>query len=470
MFFRPIPFKTTAGGGCRTPFYAMALALLVMAPLAAAEAQSAATEWAVSGGGENSDIGFAVATDSTGNAVLAGRIADMATLAGAAPAPLGDLDAAIAKFNPDGQLVWARRPGGAGRDSARGVAIDGSGNTLVTGFFRGTSTFGEATVDSAGHRDVFVAKYNPAGAPMWFRRAGGPLIDEGRGIAADGNGNVFVTGGFEGQATFADSLTVTAKKGSHAFVAKYDAGGTPLWVRQAGGGRHTWGNAVATDSAGNVLVSGAFARIAAFNGTVLKSAGDLDIFIAKYDPDGNLLWATTAGGRGRDMAYSVTTDAADNVLVAGRFSRIAEFDDVELKSIGDDDAFIAKFTPDGTLAWAVSLGGRGNDAARSVAADNNGNALLTGSFRGKMTIGDMTLTSAGDSDVFVAVFAPDGTLLSARALGGADADSGFGIAADGRGGAYVTGAFTATATFDGSRLSSTGSDDLFISRLRYNDQ
>ncbi len=470
MFFRPIPFKTFALKGCCIHFCAMGLALLVTTAPPAARAQATAAEWAISGGGESSDIGFAIAADTAGNAVLAGRVTDVVTLAGAAPAPLGDLDAAIAKFGPDGQLVWVRRPGGTDRDSAKSIAMDGNGNTLVTGFFRGTGIFGETAKDSAGHRDVFIAKYNPAGAPMWFRRAGGPLIDEGRGIAADGSGNVFVTGGFEGQATFADSLTVAAEKGSHAFVAKYDAGGTPLWVRQAGGDRHTWGNAVATDSAGNVLVSGAFARIAAFNGTVLKSAGDLDIFIAKYDPDGNLLWATTAGGRGRDMAYSVATDAADNVLVAGRFNRIAEFGDVELKSIGDDDAFIAKFASDGTLAWAVSLGGRGDDAARGVATDNDGNALLTGSFRGKMAIGDMTLTSAGDSDVFVAVFAPDGMLLSARALGGADADSGFGITADGRGGAYVTGSFTATATFDGSLMSSTGSDDLFISRLRYNDQ
>lgn len=467
MFFRPIPYKTSAGRVSRACFCAVGFALLAMAPPSAVEAQTAAAVWAISGGGDNSDIGFAVAADSAGNAVLVGRVADVATLAGAAPAPLGDLDAAIAKFSPDGQLVWARRPGGSGRDSARGVAIDGNGNALVTGFFHGTGTFGEATADSAGHRDVFVAKYDPSGALMWLRRAGGPLIDEGRGIAADGNGNVFVTGGFEGEAAFADSLTVSARKGSHAFVAKYDADGTPLWVRQAGGDKHTWGNAVAADSAGNVLISGAFARKARFNGTALKSAGNLDIFIAKYDPDGNLLWAKSAGGPNRDMAYSVTADAADNVLVVGKFHGTANFDAVKLNSVGNKDAFIAKYAPDGTLAWAVSLGGRRDDDARGLATDNSGNTLLTGSFRGKMSVGDMTLTSAGDNDIFVAVLNPDGAPLSAQSVGGSDTDNGFGIAADGRGGAYVTGSFTATATFDGPVLHSTGSEDLFISRLRY---
>ena len=467
MFFRSIPFKTSAGRGGLAWFRAVSLALLATAPLSVVEAQTAAEVWVISGGGANSDIGFAVAADSAGNAVLVGRVADVAALAGAALAPLGDLDAAVAKFNSDGQLAWVRRPGGIDRDSAQGVAVDGNGNTLVTGFFRGTGSFGDATVDSAGHRDVFVAKYNPAGAPIWFRRAGGPLIDEGRGIATDSGGNVFVTGGFQGEATFADNLTVAAEKGSHAFIAKYDAGGTPLWVRQAGGDRHTWGNATTTDKAGNVLISGAFARNARFDDTALRSAGDLDIFVAKYDPNGKLLWAKAAGGRGRDMAYSVTTDAADNVLVAGRFSRIARFDDVELKSVGEDDAFVAKFAPDGTLAWTVSFGGRGDDAARGVATDSNGNALLTGSFRGKMTVGGMTLTSAGDHDIFVAVVNPSGTLLSAQAVGGPDTDIGFGIAAAGSGGAYVTGSFTATATFDGIVLHSTGTEDLFVSRLRY---
>ncbi|MHA1600106.1 MAG: SBBP repeat-containing protein [Alphaproteobacteria bacterium] len=412
-------------------------------------------------------MAFAIATDTAGNVVLGGRFADWVTLAGATPVPAGDLDAAIAKFNPDGQLVWVRRPGGNGRDSAQGIAIDTEGNAIVTGFFRGTGTFGESIVDSAGHRDVFVAKYDQIGTLVWVQRAGGPFIDEGRDVATDNSGNIFVTGGFEGQAAFAENLTITAEKGSHAFVVKYDTAGTPLWIRQAGGDGRTWGNAIATDSAGNVLIAGAFTRIAKFSGTKLKSAGNLDIFIAKYDPGGNLLWAKTVGGRGRDIAYSVTTDAANNVLVAGRFSRVADFDEDQLKSVGDNDAFVAKYTPDGTLAWVVPFGGNGNDAAHGVTTDDDDNVLLTGSFRGQMSIGNMTLTSAGRRDIFVAAFNPGGTLLSAQAAGGPGSDSGFAIVADGRGGAYVTGSLSATAAFGESILRSTGSDDLFITRMSY---
>lgn len=469
----PRPSETSPRSRDRGLFRAIILALFALALLSAIGAQSTAAVWAtavvwaVSGGGENSDMGFAVASDLAGNAVLVGRIADVAALAGSQPDPAGDLDAVIAKFDRDGQLVWARRPGGPGRDSAQDVAIDPDGNALVTGFFRDTGDFGGTSSTSAGHRDVFVAKYDPAGALVWLRRAGGPRIDEGRGVAADGNGNVLVTGGFEGQASFAEDVSVTAEKGSHAFVAKYDSDGAPLWIRQAGGETYTWGNSVATDSAGNVLVGGAFLENATFDDTTLRSAGKLDIFIAKYDPDGNLMWAQSAGGAGRDIAYSVATDKADNVLVAGTFSRTANFNGVQLETAGGKDAFVAKFTPDGILAWAISIGGRGSDLARGIASDASGNVLLTGSFQGTLTVGKATFTGAGDSDIFVAVFDPEGTLLSAHAAGGTDRDSGFGIATDSRGSAYVTGSFAATAAVDDTLLRSAGTDDLFIVKLSY---
>ncbi len=455
--------------GCRghARIRAVVLTLLVVIPLSAAWARSADVRWVVSGGGSDSDIGFAVAADAAGNAVVAGRVAGQAALAGAAPAPAGDLDAAVAGFDPDGRLLWLRRPGGVGRDTARDVAIDANGNALVTGFFRDTGTFGGATADSAGHRDMFVAKYDPAGQLVWLRRAGGPLIDEGRGVAADGTGNVFVTGGFEGQAGFADDLTVTADDGGQAFVAKYDSGGTPLWVRQVGGNKRAWGNTVATDSAGNVVIGGAFAEKATVGDATLASAGDLDIFLAKYDPDGNPIWARSGGGPNRDMAYSVTVDLADNVLVAGKFHRMANFDAVQLNSVGGKDAFLAKYAPDGTLVWAVSIGSRGDDAAHGVTTDDSGNVLLTGTFRDRMTVGGTTLTAAGGDDIFVAVFGANGTPLWARSFGGPDDDNGFGIAADGRGGAYVTGSFTKSADFGGLPLRSAGSEDLFIANVTY---
>lgn len=443
------------------------LFMLFAVPLPAADAQTHAVEWAMSGGGPNSDIGFAIATDPSGDTVLVGRMADVATLAGQTSPPKGDLDAAIAKFGTDGKLKWLRRPGGTERDSAQSIALDATGNVLVTGFFRGIGKFAPLESNSAGHRDVFVAKYDPTGTLIWIRRAGGLLIDEGRGISADPDDNILVTGGFEGEASFAQDMSITAKGDGDAFIAKYDPNGTLLWVRQAGGQEHTWGNAVVADSVGNVLVSGAFSETATFDGTTLTSSNDLGAFVAKYSPEGELLWAKAGDGSGRDIAYAVSVDAKDNALIAGNFSRTIQFDGTRLESMGGRDAFVVKYQADGTLAWAQSFGGPENDAARAIASDGRGRILITGSFQREIKIGEKALTSAGDQDVFIAELGADGNPMWARSVGGVEADNGFGIATDGHGGAYVTGSFASTAAFNGFALSSAGSDDLFIMKLQY---
>jgi hypothetical protein len=450
---------------------AMVLATLVAAsPPAPLRAEPSTVLWAISGGGANSDMGFAIAADPDGNALLVGRMTDAAALAGAEPPVAGDLDAAIAKFGPEGELLWVRRPGGPGRDSAQGIASDSQGNVLVTGFFCETGDFDGKSTASAGHRDIFVAKYDPAGSLLWLRRAGGPLIDEGRAIATDSAGNIFVTGSFEGEVTFSDdsdSTVLTAEGEGDAFLAKYDPDGTLLWVRQGGGEDHTWANSVAVDSAGNALITGSFGGKAAFGDTMLLGEGGLGVFVAKYGPDGALQWARAASGSGRDVGHAVAADRSDNVVVTGSFSRSITFGATALNSDDRNDAFIAKYTPAGAVAWARAIGGGGEDAVRAIVGDGRGNLLVTGSFRGEIELGSTRLTSAGNRDIFVAALDPEGTAFWARSAGGTDTDNGFGIASDGQGGFYITGSFADTAVFNGVALTSAGSDDLFIVRMAY---
>jgi hypothetical protein len=233
-------------------------------------------------------------------------------------------------------------------------------------------------------------------------------------------------------------------------------------------------------------VTGRFAGTATFgagddNQTMLTTAGGLDVFVAKYAHDGTLLWATSAGGSSVDEVAGIATDPRGNSYVTGRFEGTATFGAGEdnrtvLNSAGSFDVFVAKYAPDGTLLWATTAGGSDFDQGLGIATDPRGNSYVTGLFAGTATFGagddnQTVLTSAGGSDVFVAKYAPDGTLLWATTAGGSSVDEGYGIATDPRGNSYVTGWFRGTATFGAGEdyqtvLTTAGSFDVFVAKYR----
>lgn len=180
-------------------------------------------------------------------------------------------------------FLWVAQAGGADWDFGRDIATDDAGNSIVTGYFRDTATFGDTTLASTGDYALFVTKYDEAGDFLWAVAAGADGTDDvsGEGVATDLWGNIIVTGQFEGTAIFEDT-TLTSAGGGDIFIAKYDGDGNFLWVVQAGGTDYEAGISVATDDSGNVIVTGEFwSTEPTFGGTTLINAGECDIFIAK---------------------------------------------------------------------------------------------------------------------------------------------------------------------------------------------
>src|SRR5687767_2168500 len=157
-------------------------------------------------------------------------------------AALPDLSA---QTSPD--LLWARRAGGLDSDTGYAVATDPSGNIYVAGAFYATNDFGPVKLVSAGLSDIFVAKYDADGNFLWARRAGGTSYDEARGVAVDGAGNACITGFFQLTANFAPTNLVSTGQ-SDVFVAKYDPAGNLQWARRAGGNDFEESHAIALDS------------------------------------------------------------------------------------------------------------------------------------------------------------------------------------------------------------------------------
>jgi hypothetical protein len=183
-------------------------------------------------GGTSGNYGFGIAVDVNGNSYVTGVLTGTATFDGTNLTTTGSSDVFVAKYGTDGTLAWAKKAGGdagAINGSSRGIAIDGSGNSYVTGYFNDTTTFGGTNLNSRGGSDIFVAKYDSAGTLAWAKQEGGANNDYGDGIAVDGTGNIYVTGDFSGSATFGGT-TLTSTSSSDVFVAKYISGGgeTPI--------------------------------------------------------------------------------------------------------------------------------------------------------------------------------------------------------------------------------------------------
>jgi len=256
------------------------------------------------------------------------------------------------------------------------------GSVVITGDFTGTATFGpgepgEATLTSGGMSDIFVARYNSNGTLAWARKAGGANADNGYGITALSDGSAIITGGFFGTATFGeggDETPVTAVGQTDIFIARYDINGTLAWVKSAGSTGPDFGLDLTALSDDSIAATGYFEADATFgsgeaNETLLKNYGSFDVFLAKYNPDGTIAWAQRTGNTATDYGYGVAALQDGAILVTGFFSGSTAF------GAGEDGETVLNAT--GSLDAFVARYGE-IPPPPNIYVSNSGNDLNTG--------------------------------------------------------------------------------------------
>jgi len=453
--------------------------------------------WARTWGGSDNDKGYGVAVDGSGNVYVTGYFQNTVDLDPGSGVDThtsnGDWDVFLSKFDSSGVFEWARTWGGSDQfDCGISVVADVSGNVYVTGRFRGSVDFDpESGVDnhtSNGVEDVFLSKFDSTGAFKWARTWGAGSGDSGHGVAVDGSGNVYVTGGFSGTVDFDPGSGVdnhTLNGGDDVFLSKFDPSGAFEWARTWGGGCGDLGLGVAIDGLSYVYVTGLFGGTVDFDpGSGVDnhtSNGYDDVFLSKFDSSGEFKWARTWGGSDEyngDKGHGVAVDGSGNVYVTGCFEGTVDFDpgsgvDTHTSN-GDWDVFLSKFDSSGVFEWARTWGGSGYDRGDDVAVDGSGNVYVTGWFRGTVDFdpgsGVDKHTSNGYYDVFLSKFDSSGAFKWACTWGGSDWwDEGCGVAVDGSDNVYVTGYFCGTVDFDpGTSVdnhTSNGHEDAFLSKF-----
>src|SRR5438093_282408 len=298
------------------------------------------TPWARGFGGAASDVGYGVAVDSGGNVVIIGTASGTVSFGGG-PITANGYTIVVAKFSPAGEHLWSRGFGDSFSNSGNGVAVDPSGNIAVTGAFSGPADFGGGTLFSSGV-DVFLAKLSPTGGHVWSRHFGAALaVHAGNGVACDGSGNVLVTGSFENSIDLGGGWTRSFAR-KDMFVAKYSPAGAYLWSKLAGGFYDDAGKAVAVDPIGKVVVTGTFQAAVNFGTGSLISAGRSDIFVARYSADGVPLATQRFGGADSDAGNGVAVDRSGRPVVTGSYRLGLDFGGTVLGGAGMDDIFLAR--------------------------------------------------------------------------------------------------------------------------------
>lgn len=285
--------------------------------------------WLNRGIGDSSVKGNAIAKDSYGNIYVAGSFSSAVVNFGSISLnnytttgnPFQDIY--VVKYNNSGVLLWAKSYGGNDYDVCSGIACDNVGNVILCGYFASDSiAFGNQMIQNEGIVDVFILKLNESGNEIWAIGAGSNSNDYSYSVAVDFDNNVYLSGSFDYGTISFGPITLPQNSADELFLVKFDSNGNVLWAKSAGGGGAAFINSMATDSQNNIIVAGDFGSYAITFGsvTIINSGfSSQDGFIVKYDTNGNVIWGKNGNCSGEDYLYGVATDLNDNIYFTGCF-------------------------------------------------------------------------------------------------------------------------------------------------------
>lgn len=379
--------------------------------------------WAKNMGGLNHANGFSIAVDHNENVYSTGiYMGDSDFDPGVGVHNLfgyGVADMYVQKLDANGDFVWAHGFY-SGVNYGRTIILDENANIYLTGTYIGLTDFdpgpGTVNLDLYGAHDVFVQKLDTDGNLEWVKGFGGTSSEEGYDLVRDDDGNIYVSGRFEGTVDFdpgVNTYNIDAIGSADIFTVKLDSLGEFEWAKTAGGTTYDFSTALTVDGNSDVYTVGRFEGTVDFDPGVgefnLTSNGTTDGFIQKLDSDGNFIWAIQIGGTNWDIVNSIDIDESDNLYIIGSYSGVVDFDpstNVEaLTANGTGDVFILKLNASGEFIWVEGIGGTGSDNGMSITVDDSRNICISGSFENTVDcdlgVSDVNIISNGYDDIFV---------------------------------------------------------------------
>lgn len=426
---------------------------------------------------------FDLATDNTGNTYITGAF-NSPTLAFGSNVltNTGGADLFLTKYDNTGNVLWTRSAVGnsSSFEESWAVAVDENNNVVITGVFSGTNlTFGGTTLSCPNNgKNIFIVKYDSQGNLMWAKSVDFTSTIWMTDITTDNNGNIFITGQYSSATngiTFG-SITLNAPSNGNPFVAKYDPNGNVVWAKAATSTSGNWSEGIAVDGSGNVFITGGYISSSSdpfsFGGITLPNTnGTRNIFTMKFNSNGNAIWAkngvpATTNTYG-DNGFGIDVDQNGNVAVIGSMkSNSITFGTIPVTNSNTNntpDIVIIKYDGNGNTLWAKQAGGLGYDEGQKLAFDKDGNIYVTGYFESKpASFENITITKANNytPSFFVSKYDSNGNVMWVKYSDKTNAHNGnqktSGVDLDACGNVFVAASADNNAVFDNITLSTGG--------------
>ena len=461
--------------------------LLLMLAVCAFAQEQYAYDWVKRVGSGSNDSVKALHVDSNGNIYSTGVIDFPSTFGSISIQSPNDHGIYISKQDCNGNFLWVAHAGNTiwnvyPQVGGYSITSDNDGNVYVTGSFLNSVTFGNITLTSSGRDDLFVAKLDSSGNWVWAISVTNSISSDygdarGTGIVCSSDGFIYVTGRTTGETIFG-TMHLTGQGSTDIFLAKLSSSGEWVNAIVAGGTNSDYSNAIDIDANNNVVIVGSYySSQAVFGSNVLfHTAGSYSTFIAKFNSSLNCIWATSANHTstsGFVDGRSVSFGADNSVYVTGCFKGMAAFGDSNLSStaLTAENAFFGKINSAGSWMWARQTTGSSSTWSYAVDSDNFGNMYAGGVFQGTATFGNVSITSSGNKDIFVAVYSPTGDFTYVKKGGSTYDEIAYSMEIASNYAIYVSGSVYGPTQFGGIMGSSIppigvgGNDDIFIAKL-----
>lgn len=444
--------------------------LLILLALIAVRWPPQAAGQVLVAGSTGNDALSATALATDGAVYAAGTHNAPLTLGGTTLPNNGGYDFLLLKTTPAGALDWTVSGGSFLDEETVGVAAHPQGGVVCAGAFWFTAQFGDLQLQAAQNpKAIFLIRYNSAGQPQWGKVLDGGSLKAAGDLAVAPDGSIYLSGFFQGQLVFGTDTTLVAHGNTDFFLAKFTATGQLLWALNCGGQEDTRGEALAVDPVtGDVVATGFYDKQAQFGDqTLVANTSDRDVFVARFNSQGQVLWARRAGGVHDDNVSDLAIDATGHIYLTGSFIGVINLaEGFSIQSLnGIPDFYLLRYAPDGTPLLARSMGGALQEQATGIAIHGE-TITICGYFEGSMSIDGFSLTTNnGQVRAFLAVFDPALQLTRLEGLQSPGDALALSLVADDAGQCWVSGNFRQSIQFGNQTYPAIGGFDAFLARL-----